>query len=77
VFILFTREILFAAAQTQTKSPLHTNMFATWFRQFTAEIMVRPRTFVLTVPLLSELRHITIKNIAIVKGALVIKGSYK
>jgi hypothetical protein len=52
-------------------------MFATWFRQFTAEIMVRPHSFVITMPLLSELRHITIKNVAIVEGALVIKGSYK
>jgi hypothetical protein len=77
VFILFTREILFAATQPQIISPLHTNMFATWFRQFTAEIMVRPHSFVITMPLLSELRHVTIKNVAIVEGALVIKGSYK
>jgi hypothetical protein len=53
-------------------------MFATWFREFTAIIAVKPRTFIITVPLISELRrHITIKNIAIVKGAVVIKGSYK
>jgi len=52
-------------------------MFATWCREFTAAILVKPRTFVITVPLISELRHITIKNIAIVKGAVVIKGSMK
>ena len=53
------------------------DMFATWFREFTAIVAVKPRTFFITVPLISELRHITIKNIAIVKGAVVIKGSYK
>jgi hypothetical protein len=52
-------------------------MFATWFREFSAIIAVKPRTFAITVPLIREMGHITIKNIAIVKGALVIKGSYK
>ena len=52
-------------------------MFATWFREFTAIVAVKPRTFIITVPLIRDLRHITIKNIAIVKGAVVIKGSMK